>query len=181
MNINWVFAADYSPDATVDIESIKQTGPTWGSWKSWRACSTDNVVCDTRKEAETLLSRDFQASCNFYISEKVYKKLKEPDGVLVYGGDFSEKVADIEDVIAMHLAAVECDLVVLCGFNFDIPTSNNKAKLHRLGLIRSTINQIDQVQWVAIDHDQEHIDKIFKSLPNLTCDSFDNVLYSLSN
>lgn len=181
MNINWVFAAEYAPDATIDVELMKNIGPSWGSWKSWRSCKTDNVVCDTKKEVEVLLSKSFQDSCNFYIPKKIYQQLNEPPKVRAYAGNFDDPVTDIEDVIAMQLAAVDSDLILLCGFNFDLPKNKSKAKLHRLGLIRSTVNDRADVQWVAIDHDQTYVDNVFKSLPNLTCDTLENVLQSLSD
>lgn len=178
MKANWVFSATYSPDPTIDLGVVKNIGSTWGSWKSWRACQTDNVICNSKKEIEALLSKSFQNSCNFYIPEKFYQEFGEPPRVRAYQGEFNEPVVDIEDVIAMHLAANDSDLVLLCGFDFALPRSNNSGQKHRLGIMRHLIYSTP-AQWVAVDYDQK-VDDIFSLLPNFTCDKIENVLHLLS-
>ena len=75
MKANWVFSATYSPDPTIDLGVVKNIGSTWGSWKSWRACQTDNVICNSKKEIEALLSKSFQNSCNFTYQKSFIKSL----------------------------------------------------------------------------------------------------------
>lgn len=180
MRINWVFAASWVPDVTIDMNGAKNIGPSWGSWKSWRACGNDNVICHDRGRAQELLNRAFQAVCNFYVPRKYYQDLGRPLGVKLYDGDYLEETNDLEDIIAMHLAAANSDIVLLAGFELIKPAvSEDQFEMHkirnRLGLIRQVISSHPNAQWVVIDHIGE-MDQAFSNLPNLTCDSVENVL-----
>ena len=113
MNICWVLADSAVLDPTQDLEQLKQIGPFWGSWKTWRAYSTDNVICHDQIKANELLARAFQVTCNFYIPNQVYETLDQPKGVHVYQGDFTHDVEHREQIVAMHLAASRSDIVLL--------------------------------------------------------------------
>lgn len=180
MRINWIYSATYNPEPEVDIESIKQTGPSWGSWRSWRACNTDNVICHNRPKAIDLVDREFYKNCNFYIPRKHFQEIGRPLGVKFYDGDFLELVDDLEDIVAMHLVASKSDIVLLAGF--DLSTQNTPQDRfvqhrlkNRLGLMRSAFVNNPEIQWVLVDHPKE-VDKAFSDLSNLTCDVMKNVL-----
>lgn len=184
MRINWCFASTLNFDATVDIEKYKSIGPSWGSWKTWRGCGTDNVICNDMQKSKELINRAFQAVCNFYVPKKFYTDLNRPVGVKLYDGDFNKECDEIEDIIAMHLAGSQSDIVLLVGYNFNIPDNfDDKLARHKMtnyhGLIRSIINSNQTVQWVLVDYSGE-LNKAYQNLTNLTCDSMDNVLKLLS-
>lgn len=183
MRINWVFAASCEIDPTVDINLVKNIGATWGSWKSWRSCETDNVVCNDLAKAKELLKRAFQAVCNFYVPRGYYEDLGRPVGLKLYDGQFAEQVNDIEDIISLHLVAGISDIVLLKGFDLRKPVpTNDRFEQHkiqnRLGMIRSVTQKYPEVQWVLVDHPGE-LDKGFQNLPNLTCDKLENVIQLL--
>jgi len=183
MRINWVFAANYQIDPTVDITQIKNIGATWGSWKTWRSCETDNVICDDLAKGQDLLKRAFQAVCNFYLPRRHYQDLGRPVGTRLYDGEFNELVDDIEDIIALHLVAGISDIVLLKGFDLrQPPVIEDRYEKHRvqnrLGLTRSAILNNPEVQWVLVDHPGK-LDKGFEDIANLTCDSFQNVIQLL--
>lgn len=180
MNISWVFSSQYRLDPTVDIDAVKNLGPTWGSWKTWRSCGTDNVVCHDRSKAKELLDRSFHESCNFYIPQELYQSLNRPAGVNLYDGDYRAEVIDLEDIVAMHLAASTSDIVLLVGFDLSKPEPvTDKFQRHRienrLGLIRGLINRDQSRQWVLVDHPNT-MDLAFQNLSNITCDEMSNVL-----
>lgn len=180
MRVNWVFSCAWIPDVTVDMACIKNVGPSWGSWKSWRGCDTDNVICHDRGRAQELLHRAFQAVCNFYVPRKYYQDLGRPVGVKLYDGDFLEETFDLEDIVAMHLAAANSDIILLAGFDLGKPIPvEDRFEMHkvrnRLGLMRQVMASNPGVQWVLIDHLAE-IDVAFSELSNLTRDSVGNVL-----
>lgn len=184
MRVNWVFSAKHSIGPEYDINAIKNIGATWGSWKSWRACSTDNVICHDQAKAQELLQRAFQSICNFYIPKKYYQDLGRPMGVQLYEGDFAEIVDDLEDIIAMYLASANSDLVLLSGFNFGTqPPAPDRLTQHRIqnrmGLFYRIVSASPKVQWVLVDHSGD-LDQAYTKLPNLTCDKMQNVLKSLS-
>lgn len=183
MRTNWVIASKYQFDPTIDIEIVKQIGPLWGSWDTWRGCTTDNVVCHTISESKKLIKRNFQAGCNFYIPEKNYQDLNRPSKVKLYRGEYSENVNSIEDIISLHLAEPLSDLVLLVGFNLsEIVDPGDRFALHKIknyyGLIHSLISK-SSAQFVLIDHDGD-LDKSYRDLANITCDTLENVLQLLA-
>lgn len=184
MNICWVAAHGYTIDSTVDVETIKSTGPIWGSWTTWQSCATDNVICHGFGKAQELVTRNFQTRANLFVHRDHYAELGRPTGLRLYGGEYQQAVDSIEDIIALHLAAATADIVLLLGFDFtefDRPTDAIAAHpiINRHGLIRSAIAQNDQTQWVAVDH-PPNLDKIYQPLPNLSCDTMSNVLKLLA-
>lgn len=184
MRVNWAVATGYSLDPAVSIDLIKSIGPLWGSWQTWRGCSTDNVICHSAAKARELLDRAFQAVCNFYVPRSEYEFLGRPVGAKLYEGSYQQELEDIEDIIALHLCAGSSDIVLLLGYDLG-PMSEDLGKLdrHRMvnrhGLIRSAIANASQTQWVVVDHPRD-LDKAYQTLPNLTCDSMASVLKLLA-
>jgi hypothetical protein len=184
MRINWVFAEGYQLDPAVEIESIKAVGPSWGSWRTWRACATDNVICHDVVKARELLQRAFHAVCNFYLPQKSFADLGRPGHVQLYDGDYTQEVISIENIISVHLAASQSDIVLLVGFDLrplELPA--DRMQQHRIknyhGLLRSAMSNNAQTQWVMIDHGPD-LDDAYRKLPNLTCDSMQNTLQLLT-
>ena len=180
MKISWVFAADYVMPVEVDQEAIKQIGPSWGSWQTWRSCATDNVICHDRAQAERLLTNGFQRRCNFYLPRTWYKELGRPTRVNLYEGSHDIQLDNIEDTVAMQFAAANCDLILLMGFDFALPESvEDRFQRHKLqnrhGIMHQTIRNAQDTQWVLVDHPHK-VDRAYESLSNLTCDTLTNVL-----
>ena len=181
MNICWVLADSAVLDPTQDLEQLKQIGPFWGSWKTWRAYSTDNVICHDQIKANELLTRAFQVTCNFYIPNQVYEALDQPKGVHVYQGDFAHDVEHREQIVAMHLAASRSDIVLLLGFDLARPDSHMPIeRTHYHGLVSQVIKDNAQTQWVLIDHDNQ-LDPDLAKLPNLTQDTVSGVIGLLAS
>jgi hypothetical protein len=183
MKVNWIVATGYQLDPTMDIEAMKQIGPIWGSWTTWRSCATDNVVCYEKPDAIRLVQRSFHTSCNFYAPQEHYVDMGRPIGVNLYSGDYLESCVSIEDIIAMHLVTALSDIVLLMGFDLgDIKTSTDRLESHQIknrhGLIRSAITNSSKTQWVLVDHPKS-LDKAYQNIPNLTCDNYSNVLQLL--
>ena len=183
MRINWVVAAGYDMDPAVDIDEIKAIGPIWGSWRTWRGCQTDNVICNDLAKSRELIGRAFQAVCNFYLPKHFYQDLNRPVGVKLYDGEYLQELDDIEDIIAGHMAAAASDIVLLLGFDLAKPeTTTDRLVRHRLtnrhGLLHSMVKTNQTVQWVVVDHTKD-LDESYQQLPNLTCDTMANVLHLL--
>jgi hypothetical protein len=180
MRINWIFADGYHLDPGRDPDQIKSIGPAWGSWRTWRSCGTDNVICHDFGKARELVSRAFHAVCNFYVPNKHFADLGRPIGARLYEGEFKHDLDHLEDIVAMHLVSTTSDIVLLVGFDLKpIPVDLDQHGLIKIknyyGLVRSIIAADPAVQWVLVDHSNS-IDPVFGDLPNLTCDEFDNVL-----
>jgi hypothetical protein len=185
MNINWVFGDKVNLDPTVDLATVKQIGSSWGSWKTWRQCQTDNVVCHDVKKANELVARNFQTLCNFYIPKSMFIELDRPQGVHLYEGDFVHDVDSREEIVAMHLVSGISDIVLLLGFDFSQKEiSTDKLVEHKnknyINLIKHVIADNSNTQWVLIDHHLPVVQE-YKTLTNLTTDSLENVIKLLDN
>ena len=179
MNVSWVLADTFVLDPTLDIKEIKEIGPLWGSWKTWRGCQTDNVICHNLEKSRELLQRKFQQNCNFYIPNSNWVTLDRPDGVKLYEGSFTDEFQP-EEIVAMHLAASQSDIILLLGFDLSEKHKNpNKLLEHQAHvyrtLIKHAIEQNPEIQWVLVDHPNP-IMKMLSKLPNLTTDTMDNCL-----
>jgi hypothetical protein len=180
MNIGWVLADLATADPTVDIAEFKKLGALWGSWRTWRAFQTDNVVCHDQRKADELLQRNFQTSCNFYIPNSVYTSLDRPTGICLYEGAFVHDVDHQEEIVAMHLAATTNDIVLLYGFDLTelLPNTDklltNRA-LHHRNHIRQVIKDSNQIQWVVVDHPNK-LDPNLATLDNISTDTLQAVL-----
>ena len=186
MNIKWVLADNLVLDPTIDINRMKKDGTFWGSWKTWRAYNTDNVVCHDAKKAEELVKNEFQKTCNFYIPNSVYTALGHPTKVLIYEGDFmGHKVNNQDEIVAMNLAASSADILLLVGFDWSEqeqdpdPGRELCAKNYR-GLVMQAIKSYPDVQWILIDHPKELRPELLE-FPNLDRDSYDAVFRILNS
>lgn len=180
MNISWVLATGTQIDPTVEISRLKELGSFWGSWQTWRSCQTDNVVCYSQSKAAELVKRNFQSLCNLYIPNSVYLSLDRPTGVKIFEGDFVHDVDHHEDIVSMHLASVNSDIILLLGFDFgEHPKQEDRLAEHRAHNYRSLTKQVivdhPLIQWVVIDHAGE-FRKDLQDLPNLGKDTLSNIL-----
>ena len=178
----WI-VADNFVSTHIEPEQIKKIAPVWGSWQTWRAWGTDNVICHDVTKAQELLQRAFQAVCNFYTANKNYASLGRPLKVNLYEGDFPGELDHPEEIIAMHLVAEHNDLVLLLGYNLAEVTTQDKYQRHKQlnyqNAFRATLNTYPNVQFVLIDHLGD-LDKSFKNISNITCDKFESVLQLLN-
>jgi hypothetical protein len=178
--ISWVLADSAVVDPTVDIDRLKALGPFWGSWKTWRAYQTDNVVCHDQSKASELTKRNFQNSCNFYIPNSIYASISRPKDILLYEGAFVHDNDHQEEIVALHLAASTSDIVLLVGFDLaELVPSEDRLATHRAQVYRNHIRQVikdyNQITWVAIDHPAA-LDPRLTDLGNITKDNLLTVL-----
>jgi len=184
MKITWALADTAALDPAVDLDKLKNIGPIWGGWQTWRAWTTDNVKCHDVTQARSLVSREFHTRCNLHLPATAYKDLDRPVGVHLYQGDFHQSVDHPDDIVAMHLAAANSNIVLLFGFDLQPrDLEHDKLAKHQWHNYKNYAKHIilnnPDVQWVILDHAPK-IDKDFKNLPNLLFDKLDNVLTQFS-
>jgi cellulose biosynthesis protein BcsQ len=186
VNINWVLADNLSLAPGIDLDRLKNAGSFWGSWRTWRAYTTDNVICHDRDKAKDLIKRNFQTECNLYVPNSSYALFGRPQGVRVYEGDFMGHDVDNQDeLVAMYLAATTCDIVLLLGFDW-LAQEPKEDKIEELrarnyrGLVERAIKSQSDVQWVVIDHPGELRPEL-ANLDNVSTDTLDNVLAFLNS
>lgn len=89
-------------------------------------------------------------------------------------------IADVDDIIALHLAAANSDIVLMLGFDLCLNTGVIDAKAAKAmqeyhGLLRSLIVNSPETQFVAIDQPQI-LSSSYQGIANLTCDTLQAVL-----
>lgn len=184
MKVTWIAAAatDSRRDWGHYPQDMKTVGPIWGSWRTWLQFSTDNVICHDQAKGQELIARAFHAVSNFYVPRGHFPDTAPPRGVYLYEGTYDHPCQDIEDIVAMHLAASVSDMVLLLGFDLGrvtaTPETDTDLVQNRRGMIRSVIGS-SACQWAVIDHDRD-LDPAFGNLTNLTRDTMENVLRLLT-
>jgi len=179
MRISWVIADTAVIDPTADVAELKNVGPLWGGWRTWRAFQTDNVICYSFEKARDLVTRQFQNRCNLYVAAKDFAKLDRPSGVQLFHGEFPEEISQQDEIVSLHLASGQSDIVIMLGFDLaekqiaDTLAKHNHHVYHHL--IRTLIKNMPNVQWVALDQTVP-VDKSYKLLPNFAIDTLPNVL-----
>lgn len=185
MRVNWVVADSTVIAPNVDINVIKDIASIWGSWRTWRGCSTDNVVCNDAGKARELLKRNMNEMCNMYIPESMYAELDRPKSVQLFGGQFTFEVHNQDELIAMQLVSSQSDIVLLLGFDWtEKPNSTDKLLAHRAHnyrrFVADAIQNNPDVQWVLVDHEGETMPEL-NNFDNLTQDTLENVVELLSD
>lgn len=180
MRISWVLSDLVNIDPTIDLDSLKNIGPFWGGWKTWRGYATDNVVCHDIGQARQLINNNFHSRCNLHLPTKSFADLGRPAGVKLYQGEFDQLIDNPDDIVSMHLASGTSDIVLLLGFNvYQKLPANDKLAAHKLhnykNYFQQIVNTSSSVQWVLLDHLAES-DSEIKKVPNLQFDTLKNVL-----
>lgn len=180
MKINWVVADSLATDPTVDIEKLKTIGPIWGGWRTWRSCSTDNVICHNINDARPLVAKQFHTRCNLYLPQASFAELDRPEKVNLYQGEFHLDVDHPDEIVAMHLASTKADIVLLLGFDLGTkPNLTDRLAKHNWHVYKNYVRQLivasPDVQWVLLDCNTK-IEKDFEEIPNLLFDKLENVL-----
>lgn len=184
MKINWAIADTAHLDLVVDLVQVKNLGPIWGGWQTWREWATDNVVCHDISQARNLVSKNFHSRCNMYVPASAYQELDRPKGVQLYQGEFHQTVDHPDDIVSMHLAAANSDIVLLFGFDLSPrELDGDKLAQHKWHNYKQYVLHIvkgnPDVQWVLLDHSND-IEKDFQKIPNLLFDTLTNVLTQFS-
>jgi hypothetical protein len=185
MKTVWIVASGSQRPDNCELNDIKHIGPIWGAHNTWRSWKTDNVVASGVSACKLMLERKIQLHSNLYIPRTLYSDLGRPNDVNLYDSPNWMEAKDIDDVIAMNLAAANSDIVLLFGFDLSTPESSgdtikDRMVKNRYGIILSLIRGFDHTQWVLIDPPSD-TDASFGSLANFTCDSLSNVLTLLSD
>ena len=174
MNIHLVLADAIDLDPAVDLARVKRCGPLWGSWRTWRACQTDNVVCYDPVKAMDLVKAEFQNNCNLYIPKSV--QVKKGTRVNQFEGNFGEHVTrNHDELIAVNLASTRADIVLLLGFDWATETDlTNIQERNYRGLVLQAIKSKPDVQYILVDHTATLRPEL-QDLPNLDRDTLTNI------
>lgn len=171
MNLNWVLAEHAVLPGSVTGSRLNSAAPIWSSWRQVRGYQVDNAVCYDSTLAQRLIDQGWNQLCNLYVPESVVQK-NPRSNVNVFGGTFDLNIPSQDDVVCVHLAAAQSNVVLLLGFDLDRSTVQQQTYVD---LIYTAINSYTTVQWVMVDCYGKPEPKFFE-LKNFTCDSVENVL-----
>jgi len=184
MQINWVISKDIK-DIEQSIDVLKNIGPLWGSYITWKKFKTDNCICHEKNIASDLIKRAFHAVSNLYIPSTLYTPLGRPVGVKLFDGGFDLiDVINKDDIISLHLAASNANIILLLGFDLttNIETSEVN-KFNRNSYYKNLIilfNSNPDIQFVIVDH-YDDTDQMFNDIPNLTFDTTNSIISLLNS
>lgn len=113
-----------------------------------------------------------------------YSRLNRPSGIKYFEGTYLEELDEIEDIISIHLAAAsKVSIVLLLGYSWEIPQNIDPVETHKIknyyGMLRSAIANNPQIQFVAVEVQENQVDSAYTQLENFTCDSMQTVLQLL--
>jgi hypothetical protein len=167
MNVSWVLAEHAILPANVSASTLNSVAPVWSSWRNIRSYQVDNAVCYHTGTANQLIDCDWHQLCNLYVSSEIQQQTKKSP-IYAFGGSFDFDIPSHDDIVCLHLAASQNQVVLMLGF--DLTQNQTYADL-----IYTTVSSYPDTQWVLVDNSNEPSAQL-KELTNLTCDSMNNVL-----
>ena len=176
MNLNWVLAEHAVLASSVTGNSLNNTAPVWSSWRHVRGYQVDNAVCYNPSVAQQLIDQEWHKLCNLYVPDAVIQK-NPTSPVRAFAGSFDVNIPSQDDIVCIHLAAAQSNVVLLLGFDLDSSTSEKQTYID---LIYAVMDSYPTVQWVMIDPIGKPEPRFFE-LTNFTCDSIQNVLNLLGS
>jgi len=179
MNVVWVISQDI-PNNLINPATIKDTGTSWGSWKTYSMYKTDNCVCSSSHEASALVHHSFHNKCQLHITKESFIELNRPEGVILFDGKFgNQAISNKDDIVTLNLIAGTADLVLLVGFNFK-PLLNTDEEWERNSRaeyyfnMREIIKAHSSTQFVLVDYRHELASWV-QELDNVTEDTVESV------
>ncbi len=167
MNISWVLAEHAILPANVSAITLNSVAPVWSSWRNVRGYQVDNAVCYNKDIAAQLIQCDWHRLCNLYVSSELQQQTKKSP-IYAFGGSFEFDIPSHDDIVCLHLAASQNQVVLMLGFDL-------KSSQTYRDLVYTTVNAYPATQWVLVDSPDD-LPQQFGELTNLTCDSMNSVL-----
>lgn len=179
MRFNWVLARGFATCDKHDWQRIQNSAPTWAS-TSPRKITAQNSICSNAAECLQLLKSAAYQRTNLYVPHDFWQEHGQPTVVRVFQATPYPNITDVDDIIALHLAAANSDIVLMLGFDLVLNTGPMDAKTAKIlqdyhGLLRSLIVNTPETQFVAINQAQM-LSPAYQGITNLTCDTLQAVL-----
>jgi hypothetical protein len=179
MRINWALSHVFVTCDDLDWQRIQNCAPTW-SGAGKKAITAQNTICSDPATCLQLLKSAAYTRTNIYVPHDFWQAQGQPAVARVFQGTPYPNIANVDDIIALHLAAAHSDIVLMLGFDFCLKPGAIDAKTAKVmqdyhGLLRSLIVNSPETQFVAIDQ-PEILSPSYQDIANLTCDTLQAVL-----
>lgn len=180
MRFNWVLSHNFYTCNDQDWQRIQNCAPTWSALDDQRPLSVQNCVASDASVCLTAIKSEYYRTANLYVPYDFWSAHGRPSVVQVFQTTHYPKIQHLDDIVALHLAAANSDIVLLLGFDFELrvgPVDTRTAKhlQEYHGLLRSCLVNNPLTQFVAVDHGPD-FDTAYKNIANLTCDTLQAVL-----
>jgi hypothetical protein len=179
VRFNWVLSQAFSACEDQDWQRIQNCAPTW-SGAGPRQITAQNSICSNAAACLQLLKSAAYQRTNLYVPHDFWLEHGQPTVVRVFQATPYPNITDVDDIIALHLAAAHSDIVLMLGFDLCLNTGPIDGKTAKImqdyhGLLRSLIVNTPETQFVAIDQPQI-LSASYQGIANLTCDTLQAVL-----
>ena len=179
LRTNWVVSNNPPVNTLAHIKSLCPRSHIWGGWSSWHQFMTDNVICHDHPSAATLVDKKFHRQCNLFFPATFKLDFGTLPNVTYYGGEFAHEIDNREEVVALHLAGANSDIVLLHGFDWrgtsDYADDFDRYKKHCYkSLVTEALKSMPMVQWVLVNHTEMPFEEL-SGMDNVCCDSLDAV------
>ena len=180
MKIGWALSEQIGKKV-VEIGTLQDVAPTWGSCSIYNDYSVDNVICNDIKQAERLIQHNVQDSVNFYMPQEDCSTLGNPANIKTFQGAFNDPNINFkDDIVTLNVVTATYDIILLLGFKFTKPKAKaEQLEKHKqeayLYNIRAIIKENPNKQFVIVNY-KGKLSKDFEALENLMRDSLSNVL-----
>jgi hypothetical protein len=180
MKIGWALSEQIGKKV-VEIGTLQDVAPTWGSCSIYNDYSVDNVICNDIKQAERLIQHNVQDSVNFYMPQEDCSTLGNPANIKTFQGAFDDPNINFkDDIVTLNVVTAMYDIILLLGFKFTKPKAkaeqlDKHKQLAYLHNIKTIIKDNEDKQFVLVNF-KGKLSKDFDSIENLSRDSLANVL-----
>jgi len=180
MKIGWALSEQIGKKV-VEIGTLQDVAPTWGSCSIYNDYSVDNVICNDIKQAERLIQHNVQDSVNFYMQRDDYSTLGNPSNVKTFQGSFDDTNINFkDDIVTLNVVTATYDIILLLGFKFTKPKAkaeqlDKHKQLAYLHNVKTIIKENEDKQFVLVNY-KGKLSADFDSIENLSRDSLANVL-----
>ena len=180
MKIGWALSEQIGKKV-VEIGTLQDVAPTWGSCSIYNDYSVDNVICNDIKQAERLIQHNVQDSVNFYMPQKDCSTLGNPANIKTFQGAFDDPNINFkDDIVTLNVVTATYDIILLLGFKFTKPKAkaeqlDKHKQLAYLHNVKTIIKENEDKQFVLVNY-KGKLSADFDSIENLSRDSLANVL-----
>lgn len=181
MKIGWIISEQISKKKLIDVDTLKDVAPTWGSCSIYNDYNIDNIICNDIKQAERLIQHNVQDSVNFYMPLENFSSLGNPPNIKTFQGAFNDTNINFkDDIVTLNVVSNIYDIILLLGFKFTKPKAKaDKLDQHKqlayLYNIKTIIEDNSDKQFVLVNY-KGKLSNEFNSIENVSRDSLTNVL-----
>ena len=172
MKIATIVANDYTTNL-ITPQDLRKIGAVWSSLDAHNRWLSDNVVCYSNESARIAVNLGVNNNNHFFINSANFDAIGKQKNIHYFEGNFPGEFTRPDEIIAMHLAGMYFDLVILLGF--DLSHSDDGDQARYISSAMAAIQTRENTQWVAVLPNNKVSERLV-ALDNFTTDTIDSIL-----